>query len=377
MPQYQVRVYNRSGVLQHATDQFRVFTIEHMINNVSNLTLGFADDDADPLTMLLDENESNLDNIVELRRAAPEYGIDWYTEYVGFHRTAQRQLTTTDQAIITSYSVGLLDLIRRRSIRHYADTLGSAKGPLPADDVIKIYVDENAGPFATLGGGPFPGRVTAGVTPGLTVAPSANAAASYEGAHAWRNLLDAIQDIGQSNSVDFDVVRTGPAAFEFRTYYPRRGTDRTLGTANPVVFHIGFGNMTNISRTRSRTEEATSVLVLGPGEGPLRDTTLRTSVYIADSPWNLVEIDHNASNEDRLLALQKAGDSVLYEKRPAVAYTFEVIQTPQFAYQKNYLIGDLVTTRFKHFTDDLKIRAVRLNASENAETLAITLETVT
>src|SRR5688572_4573384 len=164
MPLYQVRVSDRSGVALAVTDQFRSISIEHRINHPSNLQLVLPE--ANPLTEYLLPDDSCVDNIVEVRRAALP-SLNWYTEYLGFHRTAQEQVTEASQRIHTSFSVGLLDLIKRRTIRHYADTLGSAKGPLPADDVIKIYVDENAGPFATAGGGPAPGRVTDGVTPGL------------------------------------------------------------------------------------------------------------------------------------------------------------------------------------------------------------------
>lgn len=373
MVAYQIRVSDRTGTLVHVTDRFRSLTIEHMINNVSTLTLAVADVEDNRITNYLDEADTNLDNIIEVRRSATEYGIDWYTEYIGFHRTAQRQLTSEDQQILTSYSRSLLDLIKRSSIRYYADTAGSAKGPDQADDVIKQYVRENAGSLATTGNA----RVVNHVFTGLSVAADLGQAATYEGAHAWRNLLTAIQEIGDANSVDFDAVYTGPAAFEFRTYYPRLGTDRRSGISNePVIFSPTFFNTTNLSRTRSRTEEISSALVLGPGEGPLRDTTLRTSTHVADSPWNLIEEDINASNEDRTLALQKVGDSLLYERRPAISYAFDVIQTAQAAYHRHYFLGDIVTARFKQFTDDLKIRSVRLNVTDDKEVITITLEEV-
>lgn len=376
MPAYQISVRSRStGAVLVVTDRFRTLNVEHRTNDISNLALGLTEDD--PVTQYLDESNDNLDNIIEVRRSAPEYGIDWYREYSGFHRTAQRQITTGDHRILTSYSRGFLDLIKRRSVRYYADTDGSAKGPAPADDVIKEYVYENAGAGATAGTSPL--RVTNGVTPGLVVAPNLGQAASYEGAHAWRNLLEAIRDIGEGKSVDFDVVWGGSAAplsWEFRTYYPMLGTDRRSGTANPVIFAPHFANMQNPSHTRSRTEEVSSVLVLGPGEGPSRDTTLRTSTHTTDSPYNLIELDHNASSEDREAALNDAGDGVLHEKRPAISFTFDVIQTPHTSYGKHYFLGDLVTAAFSRVGGDIKIRAVRLNASDDRETITLELEAV-
>jgi hypothetical protein len=378
---YQVRVYNWLGEVVYVTDRFRSGTVEHRVNHVSNLQLAVAEQEG--ITAYLDEADEHLDYLVEVRRSAPEFGIDWYTEFIGFHRTAQRQITTADQRILTSYCRGLLDLIKRRSIRHYGDTEGSSKGPMPADDAIKQYVRENAGSEATEGGGPAPGRVTNGVTPGLDVTINASQAATYEGACAWDNLLEAMRAIGELHSVDFDVVWGGqenPLSWLFQTYWPRLGTDRTAGTDAPVVFSPMASNATNLSHTRSRTEEITSVLVLGPGEGPTRDTTLRTSLHMVDSPWNLIEGEVNASNEDRALALQQVGDDLLREKRPATSLTFEVLQTPGTAYRNHYFLGDLVSAQFSYSHDhihNMKIRAVTLNIGEDSrETVSLTLETL-
>lgn len=367
---YQIIVRDRTGAVVYLTDRFRALTIEHMVNHVSSLQLALADEPH--VAAYLGNEDVNLDNLIEIRRSSHDLGFDWYTEYVGFHRTAQREVTSTDLQILTSYSRGLLDLIKRSTIRYYADTNGSVKGPAPADDVIKEYVRENAGSLALISNG----RVTDHVLPGLTVAADLSQAPTHESANAWDKLLDAIRGIGEPHSVDFDVVWGGPSSpitFEFRTYYPRLGTDRT----SEVVFAMEFGNMLSPSYTRSRTEEITDALVLGPGEGPLRDTTHRTSVHTGDSPWNIIEENVNASNEDRAVALEQAGDDLLYEKRPANGLTFDVLQTPQFAYGRHYFLGDLITARFKDIELTLKIRAVRLTIGEDGrEDVTLTLEEV-
>jgi hypothetical protein len=362
---YQVRLYDSAGNLQMVLDRFRACTIEHRTNTPSTLTLSLFDD---PAVV----QHFTLDCLVEVRRRESESGLDWYTEFIGFHRTPQHQITEADSRIFTSYSRGLLDLIKRRSIRYYADTDGSAKGPGPADDVIKDYVRENAGPLATTANN----RVTDGIIPGLTIAANLSQAAIYEGADAWRNLLEAITDIGEHNRVDFDVVWLGAASFEFRTYWPQKGTDRRAGTPTAVVFGPAQGNLMNPSHTISRTDEITSVLVLGPGEGPLRDTTLVNAppVIVAESPFNLIEQDQNASNEDREAALIAIGNQVLYEKRAIVNFTFEPIQTPYTAYQKHYFLGDIVTCTFGPIRADVKIRAVTVSLSENEERITLELE---
>lgn len=364
---YQVRVYSTAGILQAVFDDFFALTIEHRVNYASTMTLSMYE--------LRDAVQYfTLDAIIEVRRRVTEADLDWYTEYVGFHRTPQRQLTPGSQRIFTSYSRGLLDLINRRTVRYYADTDGSAKGPAPADDVIKDYVRENAGSLATIANH----RVTDGRTQGLSVATNRSLAPNYEGAHAWDNLLTVIRDIGEPNHVDFDVAWLGGTQSEFRTHYPFLGTDRRYGIgAEQVVFSPGLGNMINPSYTQSRTDEISSVLVLGPGEGPLRDTTLRTSAYMAASPWNLIEQNQDASGEDRTNALNAIGDGVLHDKRPAVSFTFETIQTPQTTYGKHYKLGDLVTGRFSNIEAHVKVRAVTVNITVPVETVSLELEEYT
>ena len=362
---YEVRIYDPNGNLQMVLERFRACTVEHRTNVPSTLTLSMFDD---PAVVALFQ----LDTLIEVRRRYPEAGLDWYTEFIGFHRTPQHQITEADSQIFTSYSRGLLDLIKRRSIRYYADTDGSAKGPGPADDIIKDYVRENAGPLALTTNN----RVTDGVIPGLSVAANLSQAASYEGADAWRNLLEAITDIGEHNRVDFDVVWLGGANFEFRTYWPQLGTDRRAGTPNQLIFGVPQGNMMNPSHTVSRTDEITSVLVLGPGEGPLRDTTLVEAppVVVNASPYNLIEQDQNASSEDRLAALIAIGNQVLYEKRAMVNFTLQPLQTAYSAYHRHYFLGDIVTCQFANVQSDVKIRAVTIALSESQENITLELE---
>lgn len=362
---YQVRIYDKTGTLQVVLDRFRALTIEHRTNFASTLTISMYDD---PNVV----QHFTLDSLIEVRRRYPEAGLDWYTEYIGFHRTPQHQITEADARIFTSYSRGLLDLINRRSVRYYADTDGAVKGPAPADDVIKDYVRENAGPLATTTNR----RVTEGAFPGLTVAANLSQAPPYEGANAWRPLLDTIRDIGEPHTVDFDVKWLGGVNFEFRTYWPQQGTDRRYGNPGQMIFSIEAGNMTDISHTISRTDEVTDVLVLGPGEGPLRDTTLvqAPTEIIAQSPWNLIEQNQDAANEDRLNALMDIGRQVLYEKRAILSFTFQPIQTPITAYQQHYFLGDIVTCQFSGLTANVKIRAITIALSENQERITLELE---
>lgn len=370
---YQIRVYGTDGQLKAVLDRFRTPVIEHRVNHVSTLQLSLYS--GDPAI-----EHFVLDAIIEVRRRVPEAGLDWYTEYVGFHRTPQMQITTTDLEIYTSYSRGLLDLINRRSIRYHSDTEGSAKGPGPVDDIIKQYVRENAGSLATVANG----RLSDGVTAGLSVVADTSQGPVWEGANAYKNLLDTIRNIGEPNKVDFTVLWGGPSNtlnFTFTTHYPQLGMDHRAGNQDQFIFAPELGNMENPSYTRTRTDEVTSCLVLGPGESVFRDTTLVTTTRSADSPWNVCEMDEDARNEDTEAGLISIGQAVLYEKRPAVSFVFQPIQTQWSTYAKHYALGDIVTARMKSGSNivqsNVKIRAVTLRLDDDVERITLELQEIT
>lgn len=367
---YKIRIYSTAGVLQAELPlqyDARTINISHLVNYPSTATIT-----AYGLASAI--QYFTLDAIVEIQRKVEEAGLDWYTEFIGFHRSPQKQITTANNRIFTSYCRGLMDLIKRSQIRWYADTSGSAKGPAPADDIIKAYVRENAGILALASGG----RVVDHVYSGLSVAVDSSQGPTIETAQAWQNLLAACRTVGESNQVDFDVLLSSfsPLTFTFQTYYPQLGTDRRAGTAAPQIFTPLMGNMEDPSYTQQRTDEITSALVLGPGEGPLRDTTLRVSAHSTDSPWNLIEDDIDASQEDRAVALQDIGDKLLYDKRAFISFPFTALQTPQSTYAKHYFVGDLVTAAFDDVSADVKIRGVNINVSGPEETVGLELEEI-
>lgn len=369
--QAQLVVYDTAGNRVAIVTRWRSLQIDRKVNQVGNLQVGLYS--GDPAVQYLRQ----LDYIVEFRRRWPEAGIPWYTEFTAFTRTPEHQISEGNSRISTFYGRSLLDLVRRSSVLYYSDTPGSAKGPAPADDVIKELVSENIGPLALTSHA----RVRNHVFPGVSVAANTGQAASYTGAFAWRNTLDAVAEIGNANKVDFDVVWLGGALFEFRTYYPQQGTDRQEGTASPVIFAPYLQNMTSPTYTLSRTDEANVALVLGPGEGPLRDVTIRTGVGQTDSPWNDIEIDIDASGEDKLAALNALGDQALHDKRAAVTMTFQPIQQPQSAYGKHYFLGDVVTGVFDLpdgtlLKSGVKIVGVSINVSDLREKITLQLENI-
>jgi hypothetical protein len=304
------------------------------------------------------------DSFLEVRRRIP--GEDWYTEAILMHQSPQSQITEGSRQLFTSYSRGLIDLIRRRELLYYANTPYTLKGG-PGESVIKSFVNENAGALAT-----SPPRLANGVTLGLSIEFDLARGLQWAGQRSWQNLLDTIQEVAGLTSVDFDVIKTGAQTFEFRCYYPQRGTDRTTS----VNFSPTLANMLAPSYTVSRTEEITRVVVLGPGQETDRWVIVREGAAVADSPWRVIEATYDARKETTLLGLQAAGDAQLVKLQAQEAFTFQILQTAHAQYGRDYFLGDIVSAGFGDVATTKKITGVSFNIQDGRENVSMEFATV-
>lgn len=353
----QLWLYNTSGTLVAVFDEWNTLHLERRVNTYDLMTLSI--DGNDPRRALF-----TVDSIIEVRR---KMGIDpWYVESTLMHVTGEDQITEGSKALFTSYSRGLLDLIHRRSLNYYANSPYTLKAG-PGETIIKDYVNENAGPIAT-----SPPRISDGVTPGLTVEPSAGLGTIWAGQRSWQNLLEVIQEISLFTDVDFDVIRVGAVDFEFRTYYPQRGTNRV----GEVTFSPTLGNMLSPSYTLSRTEEVTRVIVLGQGQESDRHIVTRDLPTMFDSPWRLIEATLDARQENTFNGLIAAGDAFLIKKQAQESFAFSVLQTSAYQYGRDYFLGDIVSASFGAIATVKKITTATINIQDGRETIALEFSTI-
>lgn len=365
---YQVILYNTSGVRVAIFDDWRAMLLERKVSDFDLLT--FSLDSRDPRVSLF-----TLDAIIEVWRKPSFSGSVWVRESTLLHRTGMYQVTEGDHYIFTSYARGLEDFIRRREILYPANTSYTLKGGA-ADTVIAEYVDENAGPSADATIAPdVYARKRAGHIAGLTVSTAAGAAPSWAGQRSYQNLLTVIQEIGNLNSVDFDIQRTGYSgtAFVFTTYYPQLGTDRSAS----VSFAPNLANMLAPTYTKSRTEECTVVIALGQGQESSRRTIIAESAATADSPWNDIEFSKDARNESTVQGLTDAAEEELIKLEAKENFEFQVLQTATSIYGRNYFLGDIVTAYMSGITVTKKIVGVSMGFSQGKESLGITFADTT
>jgi len=372
---YQVRLYDRAtGALTAIFDDWNSLYYYRRLNDYGYHT--FSIDGDDPKRELF-----QLDTLVQVLRRDEAAGIPWTEDYIAFHRTGVQQVTDRGRVLFSSYGRSLEELLKRRHILWRPGDIAIARGQEgeylagAADDVMKQYVRENIGNSAALSNG----RMAEGKLDAFTVDASFTLAPSWEGRRAYKNLLAVVQEVGAARSVDFDVTWSAPSGallFQFHTYYPRKGQDRTgAGTAAPVVFSLEHANMSAPYLTESRMNEITAVYVLGQGEGVARTFVERTNVFGLDaSPWNRVEYTHDARTEAGLGGLQALGDAHLLEHGPDNHMSFQVIASPGSVYGREYFIGDLILGKFLGAEQPRKIIGVEVTVADGDENIRIHFE---
>lgn len=203
----------------------------------------------------------------------------------------------------------------------------------PADNVMKAYVRAHLGSGA---GARLHANVS--VAADASAAPSKSYRARYP-----LTLLQALGEIAVAGSVDFEMVRVA-GGVEFRTYYPRRGLDRSKGngTNPPAVFARRLGN-TRRGRLRVAGQGVVNhVLVLGQGEGAQR-TVVEREDTASKTAWSRREAAVDARHLSATADLQQRGDEVLSERKVDRELTLEAMSVPGSTYGIDWDLGDLVT----------------------------------
>jgi len=353
------------------------------------LEYGKVLNDVDYHVLTLDGKDSrcelfDLDYLIDVQRSVPGCGLDWYTDYGGFHRDPTYSFQNR-KYVYQSKGVGLNDLLMRTRIAYKGGTIRAEKNA-PADTVMKEYVEENCGVSATVANG----RESEGTLPGFTVEASAGTGVVWGGSKEFENLLDILKLLGMYTDMDFAVIAndntsTGVPGFLFKTYNNHMGKDRTtVGLNNttglnaagnvPVIFAVENGNVQSLSYIVSHIPEINVAIVLGKGDKSTRAViAIVNNLAIAKSPWNRCETVVNANNQDFQYQLIAAGLEALVNGQAKEQFGFEPLQQPNALYGKDYNLGDMVTARVKGnlIVKHKRIMAVRINVTAGRETINI------
>lgn len=142
---YKVILLNSLFVVQAQFDIVLNCSYTNEVNGVGSYN--FSIDANDPRQELFTE-----DSILLIKRRIAGLGIDWYTDFVGLHRSPKFELLESGDYVFTSIGVGPNDFLARTIINYPQATVKSYKN-MPPIDAMREFVWENCGEAATVDNG--------------------------------------------------------------------------------------------------------------------------------------------------------------------------------------------------------------------------------
>lgn len=229
------------------------------------------------------------------------------------------------------------------------------------DDMMKAVVDNELGASATPST-----RVKVGCAPDLSAGGD-----QISKAFAYRNVLTVIQEIAEAANengvwLGFDVVRTAPGTFEFRTYTTCRGQDHGRASGDPRLVGRQYGNLSEATFGSYHADERNYIFVAGQGEGAARVTSVRSNTSrIGASKWNRREYFKDSRDDSTTAKLSADGDAALDEFRPRQVLTGTLHDTPGMQYNIHYQFGDILSVEAFGYFVDCHVGSVRVKVNQD------------
>lgn len=327
MSEYRLDMHTAAGVKVAEITDYRSLAYTRRVNAPGVLSFSLAGSHR-----ALADLEHNGQVIVYRRNTA--LGLPWTPDFWGLFRGQRRRYS--DHDVFEATCPGILTMLGWRIVAWPAGTASRSSFSTRAETVLKLLVSYNAGPEATVANG----RIRDGVIAGLSVEANEAGGNTISLDCAWANLLESLQKAATIGGGDFDLVRVGPAAWEFRWFAGQRGADRS----GDLLFALERGNMAEPEYTYDRTEERTVAVVGGQGEGADRAVVVRTGPDYGDD--NNIEMFVDARNNTTTAGLNASGDAKLAASRALQQFDYRVVQTPGCAYGVHYGLGDLVKAQY-------------------------------
>jgi hypothetical protein len=343
---YQLRLYSPAGVLRAIITDYQALSYHKALNEPGVCQFVLNAEHA-----AIEQME--MDAQVEVWRQDIGNGVDWYPDFYGLWRGEERAANSDGTSYYTAICPGQLSLLDRSIVAYKAAVTNRSRfSAQPAETILKNLVTYNATASGTTGDG----RARTVTTVGVSVQATGGAGNTLTYECAFRNLLTSLQEVASIGGGDFDLVKTGAQAWEFRWYAGQRGTDRSA----TVTFALQYGNMANPKLVRNSVAERTVAIVGGSGEETARTLVTRTGTNYNASA-NACETFVDARNSATTALLNAEGDRALEAGRSRDALTFDVLQVPSTLYGLHYGLGDRITGFYQGVTATKVIRRVTVS----------------
>ncbi len=378
---YHALVYDNNFNLVAFYDDFFSIYYKKMLNAPGMATAIVPDDHA-ILNYLADDMLIKIALVTDY-----QYPLGGIIDFQGLYRDHQ---VATDEYGKKHYVLqfpGTTEILSRAIVGYKAGISGySTWSSVAADTIMRNIIGYNFyGPqiagtrvrsrSGELAGGYYSYNDATGSSTPAGVAPALTYSAAY------RNALEALQELAKLGDVDFEVLHDyvhydynlgtdvynalGMAAF---TYPGLKGQDRS----SSLYFDLALNNISQANLNGDRLREKTVTIVGGPGEGSARTIATRTGTNY-DATHNdyelFVDARGNASSE-----LNSIGDAKLLENQAKTRVEATVAQSNGYQYPRDYNLGDRVSVRFGGTVVTKRITAIEVSFTEQYDNARIQVE---
>lgn len=353
---YEVRLYNQAGELQSLLRELTWLNFSQRINAAWNhqITLEMGSDS--PTADLL--RTIQKDWFIIIYRVCPFTGVKDKV-YEGFNQTVVDQARIGGDLIFNLYGTGYTQLLSRRVIIPITGLEHDTRTGV-GSDVMKGYVDACC--IAPID--------TKRIVPGLV-----NGYGSYGSITTQQiryiNLLSVLENISEDTSIDFGIVGSDPpGSFTFTTK-AIWGLDRRINNTDgnvPMLFDQDHNNMEIPILSRNYSEEKNYIYIGGSGVGTEREVVeVDDPTLIAESPWGRKEAFDDARQEDETDGVRASGQAYLKDNAPKITLNFNVRQTANSRWLRDWGLGDLINARYFTYLFDKQITEVDVTVTPAQE----------
>jgi hypothetical protein len=289
--------------------------------------------------------------------------------YEGFNTTIVDQLRINGDIIFNLYGVGYTDLLRRRIVIPPAGSEYSTKTG-NAETVIKGYVaDSTISPTDT-----------DRIFPGMSVESDSGSGNIVTYDARYIILYSICQTLSERGGIDFGVVGgndVGEFIFKASPVWGKDKRENNLEGNQPIIFSIENDNMIIPILSINTSSEQNYAYVGGTNQGADRVIQeVSTPDAIALSPWGRKEVFVEARQQTDTQALISTGISELNSRKTKQELTFNIQQSVQSRWIRDWVLGDLVTAKYFDYTFEKQIVEVGVTVTAGATSQQVEVITV-
>lgn len=292
-------------------------------------------------------------------------------DFTCYLRKFNTSTTLQGQTFHENTGFDLNSILVRRISAYYAGAAESSINGLVDDGMKQIFTD-NFIDNADYSGTPSPARDIDSY--GFSADSNLGDGPSLQKSFAWGNVLQILQSLqaeskANGNEVFFGLVAGGETSAQFRTFTGQPGSDRSISSANPMIFSMEYGNLSSPSLEYDYENQATFVYAGGQGQEDERNIqTASDSAGLELSQLNRVETFAWSQGKTNA-TVQADADNELSRRRSRINFSGTLLNTPMTPYGglNGWNIGDKVTVVYSGIQFDAIIRAVRVRVDSSGK----------